>query len=1220
MPPVAALALLLGGAALSLHLLSGPRAWRSLVVALAGSMLAAVGGATLVGHALGQQVTAGWGMAVALAPAAGAVVLTLGTLLLALAANEHADAGRGAPAWLPVPFVASAAALTVVLWAGLRERELFYLGDNARVTIADLRAAISLELQQQTGALDQLARSWGEKGLPPLAARDFDAERHLAAAPGGRTLALVRPDYITDDWFFPRAGNEALLSFDHAKDPARLLTFRLAAAGGHAVMSPVLALADSSPGFIICAPVPGADGRPKSFLSLGLAAQDFFAALDRRVHANLHHRCLVQVGNTLVYQSPEAGPVDETQALKSEPFRMQQSLVTITLVPTMEYLARNRGFLPESTLFGGLGITLLLGLSVHLARAARSGLRAARDSNLRLIAENDERRAVEARLKTSDERLNLALDSTAIGIFEWNLATGEIHGNPGLWGVLGLAPALPSALPALWESLVHPDDLPAFRATRDAQLRGAQTFADTEYRARASDGSWRWLAVSARTVAGITGAPFPSTAGGKPAPSRIVGTVQDITARRRAEAALGESQAAARKLSLVASHTDNPVIIARRDGTIEWVNGSFTRVMEWSLAEIVGKNPAHFMVGHETSPRALRRIRLAIARGESLSTEIVNYSKSGRKYHLSIEIQPVRNEHGVLENFIAILADITARVETESALRRAKTEADAASRAKSEFLASLSHEIRTPMNGVIGMTSLLLDTPLNPEQRDCVGTIRSSGEALLNIINDILDFSKIESGKFDIDHQPFDLAACVEETLDLFAGHAATKKIDLAYSFAADVPSLVIGDNHRLRQVLTNLINNAVKFTATGHITVEARLLAARPGVPLLPPQSRDTQSPFGPGLTRVPFGSDRVRVEFTVRDTGIGIPPDRQHRLFKPFSQVDSSTTRKYGGTGLGLAICHRLCDLMGGGIRVESEPGRGSAFIFYLTVERIPAARQPASPVLPPRLAPGARVLCCETNPVALRWLGIFFEKAGLAVVRAESPATALALLGAAPSAPNRAEEFALTVFSFAEDEASAALRSALLARHLPALALLPPGADLPAPAPRFAALAKPIRATSFVRALHTLFQSEPGAPAAPSAARARPLAEDIPLTILLVEDNAVNQKVASRFLERLGYRADIAGNGHEAIAAVARRHYDFILMDIQMPELDGYEATREIRRRQDPARPPRIVALTANALQSDRDQSAAVGMDGFITKPVKLEEIAAAIRRLFPPVETP
>ncbi len=256
MPPFAALALVLGGAAMSLHLLSGPRAWRSLVVALAGSMLAAVGGATLVGHALGQQVTAGWGMAVALAPAAGAVVLTLGTLLLALAANEHADAGRGAPAWLPVPFVASAAALTVVLWAGLRERELFYLGDNARVTIADLRAAISLELQQQTGALDQLARSWGEKGLPPLAARDFDAERHLAAAPGGRTLALVRPDYITDDWFFPRAGNEALLSFDHAKDPARLLTFRLAAAGGHAVMSPVLALADSSPGFIICAPVP----------------------------------------------------------------------------------------------------------------------------------------------------------------------------------------------------------------------------------------------------------------------------------------------------------------------------------------------------------------------------------------------------------------------------------------------------------------------------------------------------------------------------------------------------------------------------------------------------------------------------------------------------------------------------------------------------------------------------------------------------------------------------------------------------------------------------------------------------------------------------------------------------------------------------------------------------------------------------------------------------
>ena len=627
--------------------------------------------------------------------------------------------------------------------------------------------------------------------------------------------------------------------------------------------------------------------------------------------------------------------------------------------------------------------------------------------------------------------------------------------------------------------------------------------------------------------------------------------------------------------------------------------------MEWSLAEIAGKSPEHFMTGPETSPRTVRRLRVAIARGEGLSADLVNYAKSGRKFHLQLELQPVRDEHGVLENFIVILADITARIEAEHALRSAKAEADAASRAKSEFLASLSHEIRTPMNGVIGMTSLLLDTPLNPDQRDCVGTIRSSGEALLTIINDILDFSKIESGKFDIDHQPFHLAGCIEETLDLFSGRAAERRLDLAYAIAPDVPDRVIGDGHRLRQVLANLINNAVKFTSTGGITIEARLLPVPAGAARLP--TGDTRSPFAASVTPSPFApaNDPIRLEIAVRDTGIGIPPDRLNRLFKPFSQVDSSTTRKYGGTGLGLAICHRLCQLMGGDIRVESVAGQGSAFIFSIIVSRMSAAR-PARPDLPPQLAPGTSVVCCEANPVTLRWLNVFFGKAGLVVTRAETPATALAVLRTQPPP-------ALVVFDCTAAEATAELRQELTARALPALGLLMPGATIPAAAPHFATLAKPFRTQTVIRVLHALFQTGATVDTAP-VIPIRPLAEDIPLTILLVEDNPVNQKVATRFLERLGYKCDVAGNGHEAIAACAARRYDLVLMDIQMPEMDGYEATREIRRRQNPAHPPRIVALTANALQSDRDQSAAVGMDGFVTKPVKLQEIATIIRRLF------
>ncbi len=1197
MPLLAVLALVLGIASMLWFALPLGRAGRSWALALSGSLLAAIGGATFAGHLLNQlasqgqdqSVAANWSLTASLPPSSALVLLALGAGQLALAAREHAREQADAPAWLPLPFVAGSAALTLVFWAGLREREIFYLGDNGRIIINNLADAINLDLQQQATAIERLAHSWSTKGVPLDVIKDRDADSLLLSLRGARSLAWISSNYDTN-WFFPHEGNEGLYQFNQARDPNRAYALDESKRTGNACVSLTLKYSDRGTGFIICAPVQR-DGALQGWIGLEVDYRQFIAAQAERVGANLQYRCLVTVDRTPVYASTsEDASTDESQALKPQLRVIQNRRVSILLVPKLEYLMRNRGFLPESTLIAGLGISLLLGLSIHLARSARSNLSASRDSNRRLYSENEERRAVEARLKISDERLNLALDSTAIGIFEWNVPAGEIHGNSGLWSVLGLAPTLPAALPALWESHVHPDDLAAFRVTRAAQLGGAQNFSDSEYRMRAPDGAWRWLAVRAKTVATVTPARLATVT-----PARIVGTVQDITARKLAAAALGESQTAARKLSLVASKTDNLVIIARPDGTIEWVNESFIRVMEWSLAEIVGKNPAYFMVGPDTSPRTVRRLRLALAHGTALSAEITCYAKSGRRFYLQLEVQPVRDERGRLENFIAILADITTRVETEQALRRAKAEADAASRAKSEFLASLSHEIRTPMNGVIGMTSLLLDTTLNPEQRDCVGTIRSSGEALLSIINDILDFSKIESGKFDIDHQPLDLATCIEETLDLFAAHAATRQIELAYAIAADVPALVIGDGHRLRQVISNLVNNAVKFTPSGRITVEARLL---------PPGS---SSPF-PAASRAPFSSDRIRLEIVVRDTGIGIPPDRLHRLFKPFSQVDSSTTRKYGGTGLGLAICYRLTQLMGGDIRVESAPGEGSAFIFHIIAERIPTVRQPPPSALPRLLAPGVHVLCFDDNPVALRWLGVFFEKAGLIVTRAATPAAALGFLRGQPTP-------ALAVLDLTAFGETAALLAELAARAIPVIGLYPPGVDTPAAAPHFAALTKPLRGPPFVRTLRILFPSETTDGAPGPAAPARLLSADIPLTILLVEDNPVNQKVATRFLEHLGYHADVAANGHEAIAAAAARRYELILMDIQMPEMDGYEATLEIRRRQDPARPPRIVALTANALQSDRDQSVAVGMDGFITKPVTLQELAAGIRRLFP-----
>ncbi len=704
-------------------------------------------------------------------------------------------------------------------------------------------------------------------------------------------------------------------------------------------------------------------------------------------------------------------------------------------------------------------------------------------------------------------------------------------------------------------------------------------FIDPEYRVRARSGEWRWVYARSKSVATAA----DST------PFRIIGTVQDITARREAEEALRESQAATRKLSLVAARTDNLVMIGTIDGRIEWVNESFTRVMEYKLDEVVGRNPLDFMVGPETKVRSVVRIRAAMSRGLGISTDIVNYSKSGRKYHLQLEIQPVRNKTGGLENFIAMLADITTRVETEQALRRAKVEADAASRAKSEFLASMSHEIRTPMNGVIGMTSLLLETSLGNEQRDFVNTIRSSGEALLTIINDILDFSKIESGKMELEHLPFELTLCLEEAIDLFAVQGAAKNIDLAYMVEPNVPHWIIGDVTRLRQVLVNLINNAVKFTPNGTISVEVRCLSA----------------PVGQ--------TSRTELEFTVRDTGIGIPPDRLNRLFKAFSQVDSSTTRKYGGTGLGLVICQRLCALMGGDIHVQSKPGEGSAFIFTVVTAAAAAPLEANTPILPFLLRKGS-VLVIDEYPLMQQRLRHFFDREGIVSHIVATPQQAVDLAATLSGPPS------LLIVDIPRDGQSVSRLKTLAAIPGSRLLMLPFGqasTDTPEDRHAYSFISKPIKTNALIQAITAVFPAEPKPAVDPrKTSGARLLGQEIPLDVLLAEDNPVNQKVALRFLERLGYRADAVGNGLEALTTLEHRRYDLVLMDLQMPEMDGLEASRQIRSRLPADRQPKIIALTANALQGDRELCLSAGMDDYITKPVKLHEIEEAIRRQFQP----
>ncbi|MFB3763721.1 MAG: PAS domain S-box protein [Methanotrichaceae archaeon] len=691
---------------------------------------------------------------------------------------------------------------------------------------------------------------------------------------------------------------------------------------------------------------------------------------------------------------------------------------------------------------------------------------------------------------------------------------------------------------------------------------------------------------------------------------------EDITERKRAEEALRESEEKYRHIVEYA-----PTGIYEMDYTgprLKCVNDAMCEVLGYTREELLAANPFDLM-DKESQRRFQERIQKILA-GEHVDESVAFrvFCKDGREIWAALNVKLMYAD-GKLDGALVVAHDITERKRIEEALRKAKDElelrvqertaelsnakenlevinqklqmeiskhemterelkaakedAEAAVKAKAAFLANMSHEIRTPMNIVIGVTDLLLGDPLTPEQRENVELLRINSEALLSIINDILDFSKIESDKLVLEKQPFKLLQLVEESLDLVSLKASEKNLNIAYIIDKSVPDTIIGDPGRLRQVLGNLLSNAVKFTDKGEITlfISCKRIGGTYGI------------------------------HFAVQDTGIGIPKDRMSLLFQPFSQMEPSTSRLYGGTGLGLAISKDLVDLMGGKIWAESEVGKGST--FHVIIKASSTKSESEQMAISPMMI-GKHVLIVSESKTNRRILGRQIYDWGMIPTASRSVEEALGWL-------KRGGEFDVAILDAdMQDMSSLDLEEEIRKynKTLPLVFLTPFGKRIP---PGHAYLTKPIKISQMHKVLAEILPRQPAQIVNQSAASSRP-DQDGPLRILLAEDNISSQKITLGMLKKLGYKADIAANGIEALQAMERKHYDIVLMDIKMPEMDGLEAARIARQRwKDNC--PKIIAITAYAIEGDREKFMEAGMDDYIAKPVRIEDLENALMNI-------
>ncbi len=795
-----------------------------------------------------------------------------------------------------------------------------------------------------------------------------------------------------------------------------------------------------------------------------------------------------------------------------------------------------------------------------------------------LIDVHEERQAQEE-LRRVRGRLERAIHGTQDGLWEWDIASDMMWLSPRHCELLGYPERELTAPRESMTARVHPDDQPRIAEMTQAHLALGAPY-DVEVRMRTESGDYRWFRIRGKVERDEAGRPLT-----------LSGSMQDITPTKTAEAARIEAEERLER-----------AIRGSSDGFFDYLVAEDRMWYSPRIREMLGygaDEPMPHLLAELMTPEDRERVAEAMRRHfEEGAPHDVTYrlpTRSGEWRWFRARGRCERDAQGKPTRFSGSIQDITTQREAEAALVAAKEASAAANRAKSEFLANMSHEIRTPMNGVLGMTELLLDTSLEPVQREFAETIRASATSLLGVLNDILDFSKIEAGKLEIEQVEMDVRECVEDVGTMMAVQAVAKNLELIVNVDPSIPDLVLGDPHRLRQILTNLTGNAVKFTHQGEIVVEAAVAAAQAGSVLL---------------------------RFEVRDSGAGMSAEVLSRLFQPFVQADASTTRHYGGTGLGLSIVRRLVELMGGEVGVTSELGKGSTFTFTLPCRLVEGVASSATPApVSPR---DRRVLVVDDNQTNQRVLCGQLRPAGYIVETAGSAADALRELLESARAGSRFDvviaddqmpdcdggQLAMRLRSIPELGDPQLIMLTSLDRHGNVQRLQELG---------FAGyLTKPVRGRELRACVEQVLEldSSPAAASLPRMITRGSLAADrgpgrYRGHVLVVEDNSVNQQVTRRFLERLGCDVDVAENGQRAVEFCARTRYDLILMDVQMPVMDGLAATREIRRHEAGRRTP-IIALTASAMTDELERCIAAGMDGLLTKPLEPVRLGETLAR--------